>query len=51
MAHFQIVLIILLKGLIKSNVNTNMMVKNVKLVKSNAMTEINLLNAQTLKII
>ena len=51
MAHFQIVLIILLKGLIKSNVNTNMIVKNVKLVKSNTMTEINLLNAQTLKII
>ena len=51
MAHFQIVLIILLKGLIKSNVNTNMIVKNVKLVKSNTMTESNLLNAQTLKII
>ena len=34
-AHFQIFLIILLKELIKSNVNTNTMTKNVKLMELN----------------
>ena len=50
-AHYQILLIILLSECIKLNVNTNTMIKNVKLEALNTIIVSAFLNAQTLKII
>ena len=50
-AHYQILLIILLSEFIKLNVNTNTMMKNVKLEELNTKIVSAFLDAQTLKII
>ena len=50
-AFHQIFLIILLKEFIKLNVNTNTMIKNVKLAEFNANIVAAFLNIQTLKMI
>ena len=50
-AHYQILLIILLSEFIKLNVNTNTMIKNVKLEELNTKIVSAFLDAQTLKII
>ena len=47
--HYQILLIILLKEFIKFNVNTNMMIKNLKVVDLNRKIATTFLNTQTLK--
>ena len=50
-AYYQILLIILLKEFVKLNVNTNRMIKNVKLAELNTKIATLFLNKQTLKII
>ena len=50
-AHYQISLIIFLKEFIELNVNTNMMIKNVKLVKLYIIIATIFLNTQILKMI
>ena len=50
-ANYQILSIILLKEFIKSNVNMDTMIKNVKLVELNTKTATTFLNTQTLKMI
>ena len=50
-AHYQILSIIFLKKFIKSNVNTDAMIKNVKLAALNIIIATVFLNIQTLKII
>ena len=50
-ANYQILSIILLKEFIKSNVNMDTMIKNVKLVELNTKTGTTFLNTQTLKMI
>ena len=45
-AHYQFLLTILLKEFIKLNVNTDMMIKNVKLVELNTMIASVVLNIQ-----
>ena len=50
-AHYQILSIIFLKKFIKSNVNTDTMIKNVKLAALNIIIATVFLNIQTLKII
>ena len=50
-AHHQILLIILLKELVKSNINTDMMIKNVKFVELSTKIVSAFLNTQALKII
>ena len=49
--HYQILLIILLKELIKLNVNTDTLIKNVKLAESNTKITKTVLNTKALKII
>ena len=50
-AHYQILSIILLKKFIELNVNTDMMIKNVKLVELNISLVTVFLNRQMLKVI
>ena len=50
-AHYQILSIILVKEIIKLNVNTDTMTKNVKLMELNTKIVTAFLNTQTLKII
>ena len=50
-ANYQILSIILLKEFIKSDVNMDTMIKNVKLVELNTKTATTFLNTQTLKMI
>ena len=50
-ANYQILSIILLKEFIKSNVNMDTMIKNVKLVELNTKTATTFLNTKTLKMI
>ena len=50
-AQYKILPIFFLKEFIKLNVNTDMMIKNVKFVESNISTATIFLNKQTLKII
>ena len=50
-AHYQILIIILLKEFIKLNVNTDTMIKNVKLAQLNINIVTVFLNTQTLKMI
>ena len=50
-AHYRILLMILLKKLIKLNVNMDTMIKNVKLVELNTNIATVFLNAQSLKMI
>ena len=50
-AHYQILLRILLKEFLKSNVNTDTMRTNVKLVELNTKITSAFLNAKTLKVI
>ena len=50
-AHYQVLLIILLEKFIKLNVNTNTLIKNVKLVELNTKIAIGSLNIQTLNMI
>ena len=47
-AHYQILLIILLRDFIKLNVNTNKMIKNKKLAALNTKTATAFFNTQTL---
>ena len=49
--HYQILLIILLKEFIKLNVNTDTLIKNVKLAESNTKITKTVLNTKALKII
>ena len=49
--HYQILLIILLKEFIKLNVNTDTLIKNVKLAKSNTKITKTVLNTIALKMI
>ena len=49
-AHYQVLLIIFLKEIIKSNINTKTMIKNVKL-KLITKTATTFLNVQTLEMI
>ena len=49
--HYQILLIILLKEFIKLNVNTDTLIKNVKLAKSNTKITKTVLNTKALKMI
>ena len=50
-AHYQILSIILLKKFIKFNVNTDVMIKNIKLTELNTKIVTAILNIQTLKMI
>ena len=50
-AHYQILSMIFLKEFIELNVNTNMMIKNVKLVELNVSIATLFLNTQMLKMI
>ena len=50
-AHYQILLVILLKEFIKLNLNMDTVIKNVKLAELNKKNTSASLNAQTLKII
>ena len=50
-AHYQILIITLLKEFIKLNVNTDTMIKNVKLAQLNINIVTVFLNTQTLKMI
>ena len=50
-AHYQILLLILLKEFIKLNLNTNMMIKNVKLVELDTKIATAFWNRKTLKMI
>ena len=50
-AHYQILIIILLKEFIKLNVNTDTMIKNVKLAQLNINIVTVFLNTQTSKMI
>ena len=50
-AHYQILSIILVKEIIKLNVNTDTMTQNVKLMELNTKIVTAFLNTQTLKII
>ena len=50
-AHYQISSIILLKKFIKFNVNTDVMIKNIKLTELNTKIVTAILNIQTLKMI
>ena len=50
-AHYQILLIILLKKLIELNVNMNMIIRNVKHAELNTKNASPFLNTQTLRII
>ena len=50
-AHYQILSIILLKKFIKFNVNTDVMIKNIKLTELNTKIVTAILNVQTLKMI
>ena len=50
-AHYQILSIILLKEFIELNVNTDMMIKNVKFAELNTSIAIVFLNTRILKII
>ena len=49
--HYQILLIILLKEFIKLNVNTDTLIKNVKLAESNTKITKTVLNTKALKMI
>ena len=49
--HYQILLIILLKEFIKLNVNTDTLIKNVKLAESNTKITKTVLNTKALKTI
>ena len=50
-AHYQTLLIVFLKEFIELSVNTDMVIKNVKLVKLNTKYVIVFFNMQTLKMI
>ena len=50
-AHYQILSMIFLKEFIELNVNTGMMIRNVRLVKSNISIPTVFLNIQTLKMV
>ena len=49
-AHYQILLIILLKDFIRLNVKKNMILKNVKLAELNGKISTNFLNTENVKV-
>ena len=49
-AHYQILLIILLKDFIRLNVKKNMILKNVKLAELNGKISTNFLNTESVKV-